>query len=214
MSEEKEEIKLTPKQKLFTDYYIGEARQNAAKAARLAGYSEKTAKEVGYENLTKPHISDYISARLKELTLSAETVLARLTEIANGDVNDFLNENGHFDLQTARQNGKTPLIKKLKQKRTIKQKKTEVSESMQSFLAKDEIDEIETDVEIIYEETEFELYSAHEALRDLGKHHKLFTDKTEIEHKGEVRFVRVPPKVTPEEWKQLQSKTPAPESEA
>lgn len=212
MSEEKE-TKLTGKQQLFADYYVGEARQNATKAARLAGYSEKTARQMGSENLSKPDILAYIKSRLNELTLSAETVLSRLTEIANGDVNDFLDENGHFDLQTARKNGKTPLIKKLKQKRTIKQKKTEVSESMQSFLAEDEIDEIETDVEIIYEETEFELYSAHEALRDLGKHHKLFTDKTEVEHKGEVKFVRVPPKLTPEEWKRLQSKTQTPDTE-
>lgn len=182
MSEEKE-IKLTGKQKKFADAYLGEALFNATKAAKIAGYSgtDITLASVGYENLRKPQISAYIEEKLETHGMGANEVIARLAEIARGKVDDILDENGNFDINFARSRGKTHLIKKLKQKRTIKQKKTEVSDSMQSFLADDEIEAIETDVEIIYEETEFELYSAHEALRDLGKHHKLFTDKTEIE---------------------------------
>lgn len=53
--------KLTEKQKRFADYYIETG--NATKAAVKAGYSRKTAKETGYENLTKPHISSYIEER-------------------------------------------------------------------------------------------------------------------------------------------------------
>jgi len=180
MSEKGENIKLTDKQKLFVDYYVGEARQNATKAAKFAGYSEKTAYSIGSENLRKPEISEQIEMRLKELTLSATAVLTRLTQIANADVDDFLNEAGQFDLKKARRNGKTPLLKKLKQKRTLKQKKTEIRDDMRTFLAEDETDDLETDVEILFEETEFELHSSHEALRDLGKHYKLFTDKTEL----------------------------------
>ncbi|MED4455918.1 terminase small subunit [Metabacillus fastidiosus] len=57
--------KLTPKQQAFCDYYIQTA--NATEAAVKAGYSKKTAKEVGYENLTKPHLKKYIEERNKEL---------------------------------------------------------------------------------------------------------------------------------------------------
>lgn len=57
--------KLTEKQERFIDYYI--ELGNATEAARRAGYSEKTAKETGYENLTKPHIKSEIDKRLKEL---------------------------------------------------------------------------------------------------------------------------------------------------
>jgi hypothetical protein len=60
---------------------------------------------------------------------------------------------------------------------------------MSSFLAPDEVEQIETDTEIIYEEIEFEMYSAHEGLRDLGKHHKLFTDKVDVS--GEVNMADV-----------------------
>ncbi len=44
MSEETEEIKLTSKQKLFADFYLSDARFNATEAAKMAKYSEKTAR--------------------------------------------------------------------------------------------------------------------------------------------------------------------------
>jgi len=57
--------KLTVKQKAFADIYIETG--NAAEAARLAGYSPRTARSIGAENLTKPYILDYIKARNKEI---------------------------------------------------------------------------------------------------------------------------------------------------
>lgn len=167
---------LTGKQKLFADMYVGEARFNATRAAILAGYSEKTSRSQASENLTKPHIRSYIDARLRELTLGSNEVLARLTEIANGSIEDVLDEDGRFDYQAAKASGKLPLLKKLKRKATSK-----VVE-LQSDESPDEKEVVETSV--IHEEIEFEMYSAHEALRDLGKYHKLFTDRTE--HSGTI----------------------------
>lgn len=57
--------KLTAREKLFSKKYV--LCLNAAKAAREAGYSEKTAKEIGHENLTKPHIQNYIAEIKKDL---------------------------------------------------------------------------------------------------------------------------------------------------
>lgn len=57
--------KLTEKQKRFCDYYIETG--NAAEAARLAGYSKRTARQMGQENLTKPYILEYIQKRNEEL---------------------------------------------------------------------------------------------------------------------------------------------------
>lgn len=54
-SEEKE---LTEKQKRFCEEYVID--WNAARAARAAGYSENTAKEIGCQNLTKLNIREYI----------------------------------------------------------------------------------------------------------------------------------------------------------
>lgn len=52
------EQKLTDKQKIFCREYIID--WNATRAAIVAGYSEKTASEVAYENLRKPQIEKYI----------------------------------------------------------------------------------------------------------------------------------------------------------
>lgn len=82
------EKKLTEKQKRFIDFYIETA--NAAESARRAGYSEKTARSVGQENLTKPDIKKAIDKRLKELesTRIADTkeVLETLTAVMRGEM--------------------------------------------------------------------------------------------------------------------------------
>ncbi|WP_305850105.1 terminase small subunit [Staphylococcus hyicus] len=59
-------MKLTEKQKKFADEYI--ISGNATKAAIKAGYSEKSARFVGAENLTKPNISNYIKERIQKAT--------------------------------------------------------------------------------------------------------------------------------------------------
>lgn len=80
---------LSLKQKKFCEEYI--ISGNATEAAKKAGYSEKTARSQGAENLTKPDIQKYI----KELTnapqtariASGEEVLAFFTEVMkNGKV--------------------------------------------------------------------------------------------------------------------------------
>ena len=53
--------KLTERQKAFADYYI--MSLNATQSAIKAGYSENCAREIGYENLTKPHIKSYVEDR-------------------------------------------------------------------------------------------------------------------------------------------------------
>ena len=77
--------KLTEKQKRFIDYYIETG--NATEAARRAGYSEKTAKQIGNENLTK--LDYFIKKRLKKLEderiAKADEVLQYLTAVMRGE---------------------------------------------------------------------------------------------------------------------------------
>lgn len=54
--------KLTVKQKKFADNYIETG--NATQSAISAGYSEKTARQIATENLTKPAILSYIESEL------------------------------------------------------------------------------------------------------------------------------------------------------
>ena len=87
-NEEIEYNKLTEKQKRFIDYYIETA--NATESAKRAGYSEKTAKNIGAENLTK--LNYFIQERLRQLEnnriASQEEVLQYLTKVMRGEEKD------------------------------------------------------------------------------------------------------------------------------
>lgn len=80
-------MKLTVKQQKFADEYI--IGGNATEAAIKAGYSKKTARSVGAENLTKPYIMEYINERLNELKeerlMSIEEALTLSASIARGE---------------------------------------------------------------------------------------------------------------------------------
>lgn len=60
---------LTPKQERFVCEYLKDL--NATQAAIRAGYSEKSAAQIGAENLRKPAIKEVIDAKLEELNNSA-----------------------------------------------------------------------------------------------------------------------------------------------
>ncbi|MEY8737184.1 terminase small subunit [Lactobacillus sp. AN1001] len=79
--------KLTPKQKAFADEYIKTG--NATQAAIQAGYSDKTARFSGAENLTKPNIKSYIDAKMAEIEshkiADAKEVLEFYTAVMRGD---------------------------------------------------------------------------------------------------------------------------------
>ena len=174
---------LTGKQRAFVNAYVGAARFNGTQAARLAGYkgNDVTLCAVGVENLRKPLIKAEIDRLMDALTMPSNEVLARLTAIAKGDVTDVLDENGNFSIAVAKQNGKTGLLKKIKRKSTSRV----VSVKSDSTAFDDGEVEETTETQILSEEIEFEMYSAHEALRDLGKYHKLFTDRVESDNKNE-----------------------------
>ncbi|PAF34226.1 terminase small subunit [Terribacillus saccharophilus] len=80
-------MKLTEKQKRFADYYIETG--NATESAKRAGYSEKTAKSIGQENLTKPDIRSYVDQRIAEKdskrVAKQDEVLEYLTAVMRGE---------------------------------------------------------------------------------------------------------------------------------
>lgn len=81
---------MTPKQKAFADYYIQTG--NATEAAKKAGYSEDTARQIGAENLSKPAISEYIAERMEERgkkrVADANEVIEFYTAVMRGEVKD------------------------------------------------------------------------------------------------------------------------------
>ncbi|HDL7825599.1 TPA: terminase small subunit [Yersinia enterocolitica] len=86
--------KLTDKQELFAREYLKDL--NATQAAIRAGYSEKTARKIGSENLTKPDIAERIielkDVRNEEVGIDAAYVLRRLVEIDQMDVLDIMTD--------------------------------------------------------------------------------------------------------------------------
>ena len=68
--------KLTDRQERFVIEYL--ACANGAEAARAAGYSEKTARQMANENLTKPYIVSAIEAKRSELMSDKEDKVAWL----------------------------------------------------------------------------------------------------------------------------------------
>ncbi len=74
---------MTEKQKRFCDEYLIDL--NATQAAIRAGYSEKTARAISSENLTKPYIREYINKRLAEkeaeLIADQDEVMKYLTAV-------------------------------------------------------------------------------------------------------------------------------------
>lgn len=78
---------MTPKQRAFCDYYL--ASGNATEAAEKAGYSQKTARSIGAENLTKPDIKQYIGEHMEKAhetrIADAEEILQYLTNVIRND---------------------------------------------------------------------------------------------------------------------------------
>lgn len=93
-------IKLTEKQKRFADYYIETA--NATEAALRANYSKNTAKEIGCENLTKPHIRAYIDKKISKKDnkriASQNEVLSFLTAAMRGELTEEIVFNGEVGI--------------------------------------------------------------------------------------------------------------------
>lgn len=76
---------LTPKQQLFVLEYLKDL--NATQAAIRAGYSEKTARQIGVENLTKPVIAkavqDAMSKRAEKVEIDADFVLSGIKRVVS-----------------------------------------------------------------------------------------------------------------------------------
>ena len=86
MAKKKVRRKLTEKQKAFCDYYIETG--NAAESARRAGYSHRTARGMGAENLTKPYIQAYIKTRNEEIENARIANMKEVKEFWTGMLRD------------------------------------------------------------------------------------------------------------------------------
>ena len=160
--------KLTPKQQRFVDEYLIDL--NATQAAIRAGYSPKTAQQIGAENLSKPVIAEAIEAaqleRSERTKITADSVLQELAKIGFANMLDYMSEhNGQMHLDF-------------------------------SQLTRDQaaaISEYQTETVMGGEErpdmvkTRFKLLDKRAALVDIGRHLGMFSDKIQVEQSGSIQ---------------------------
>jgi phage terminase small subunit len=89
---ELENSELTDKQRFFAEIYV--RNFNATQAAIKAGYSYESAFIIGYENLRKPKVREYIEylkgIKRQSIMLSEEDIVEKYMRIAFSDITDFI----------------------------------------------------------------------------------------------------------------------------
>lgn len=143
---------------------------NATAAALRAGYSERTARQIGSENLSKPYLMAEVEKEFEKRAMSLDEAMARITEQGRSNIADFFGispdgERVSLDPDMVRQQGH--LIKKLK------------AQAVTKFNKKGDPYE--------YSTIEIELYDAQRALELMAKHRGALRER--VEHEGEVTIV-------------------------
>ncbi len=146
---------MTAKQKRFCQEYL--ISLNATDAAIKAGYSKKSARSVGQENLTKPDIKNYIAEKLQEIEdskiMDAKEVMERLTAVGRREVSEH-------------------------QVVTLRNKTEKWVPTGEDGALKKMIIESET-AEVV--EMPAKISDVNKALELMGKRHALFTDKVDLQ---------------------------------
>jgi phage terminase small subunit len=143
---------LTPKQRKFIAEYFA-CGMNAAAAARRAGYKTR---QSGAENMSNPVIRQEIDRLYRENTIPAAEVLARLSDHARADIADVIGADGQLNLKKAYRRGKTGLIKSITHTTTT-------FKGVETVTVK------------------VELHDSQKAMQLLGKYHKLFVDRVQVD---------------------------------
>lgn len=144
---------LSDKEERFCQEYIIDL--NATQAAKRAGYSEATARQIGSENLSKLDIQERIGqlkeARVKRTEITADKVLKELAKLGFSNIADYVND----DMT-------------MKQLKTIKRRKSAAISSIKKSVTTFDGGEKET--------IEFKLYDKKGALELIGKHIGFFKE--------------------------------------
>ena len=145
--------KLNDRQQRFVDEYLIDL--NATQAAIRAGYSVKTAKDIGCENLAKPNIQEAIAKemaeRSKRIGINQDRVVQELARMAFVKITDIADRNGL--IKDSATEDDLACIESIKVKRS------------------------KTDNGSLSEEREVKIASKVKALELLGKHLGMWNDK-------------------------------------
>lgn len=79
------EYKLTGKQKVFCEAYLGRAKYNASEACRIAGYKKNNVDVVGSVNLVKVSIKKYLELLIHKRGLNDAVIDDRTLDVVFSD---------------------------------------------------------------------------------------------------------------------------------
>ena len=157
---------LTQKQQTFVREYLVDL--NATQAAIRAGYSEKTAAEIGAENLRKPQIAAAVQIAMDERSarteITADNVLRELAKIGFADIRKLFTPLGTLIPVSDLDDDAAACLSSIE----ITTRKVRGGDD-------DELEEV----------SKVKLWDKRAALVDLGKHLKLFTDN--VQHSGDIK---------------------------
>ena len=163
----------TAKQDRFVEEYLIDL--NATQAAIRAGYSEKTARQIGQENLSKPNIQEAIQKAMQkrsgETKITQKMVLEELAIIGFSDLQNYINigeDTGTIVAKTFEEmpENSSRALRAIREDRAIKE-------------------DAKGDQVTVYDKIKFELHDKIKALELIGRHLGMFMDK--IEHSGEIQ---------------------------
>lgn len=173
------ENELTAKQRAFVREYLIDL--NATQAAIRAGYSEKTAAQVGAENLRKPDVASAIEAAMKiradRTDITADRVLKELAKIGFADIRKAIRWHSHLINEEDNPDGGDVAVIK-----------TIVTNQVEIIASEDIDDDTAAAISEISQNTtggiKLKLHDKRAALVDIGKHLGMFTDKVEVTGKN------------------------------
>lgn len=152
-------VALNQRQAAFVREYLVDL--NATAAAIRAGYSEKTARAIGCENLTKPDIQaaiqEEMAKRAQRTEITADKVLKEFAKLAFFDPRNLFDDKGNpKDI-------------------------TELDDDTAAALAGlDVVQEVDPDSGITSYTKRYKLASKQAALDSLGRHLGMFLDRSEV----------------------------------
>lgn len=155
---------LSPKKRAFVAEYIKNG-MNGAKAAAAAGYSKKSAKELACRLLKEPAVKAAVEAAVRAIE---EEGIATRTQVLRE-----LTMIGLFDIRKAYRDDGTLL--------TPKEFPDEVAHVVAGIESEEIFDGRGGEREYVGDLKKLKVCDKLGALELLGKHHKLFTDKVEID---------------------------------
>ena len=133
---------------------------NATQAALRAGYSKRYTHTNASKLLHNTTIKEAVDEEFEKRAMSAHEVLSRMTDIARGSSEDYLTIDDYGHTSIDLQRMRDEGKLHLVKKYKVTKQAVEV-----------------------------ELYDAQAALVQMGKQHGLFTDRSKVEHSGEVATI-------------------------